>query len=330
VQVGAENIVKVKSGTVVTGPIVSGELRAEHEATVRAELGGSMLQVNVEEGQPVRQGALLGRIDAATLDDARRSAESAVRSAENQLEVARKESERTQQLVAAGALAQRDLDVAKSNVTSAEAQLADARSRLVSVQKQLSDAVLRAPISGVVSNRAVSKGDVVTVGMELLTIIDPTSMRLEASVPSEQFGELRPGAPVQFTVRGYDQPFEGKVERISPSADPVTRQIPIFVAIPNVAGRLVAGLYAEGRVVSKSAQGLVVPDNAVNTTSGSPWVARVAGGKVEKVNVTLGLRDPRTEQVQIVSGVNDGDIVLRGPAQGIAPGTPVKIGQEAS
>jgi RND family efflux transporter MFP subunit len=231
-------------------------------------------------------------------------------------------------LVAAGALAQRDLDVARSNVTSAEAQLADARSRLVSVRKQLSDAVLRAPISGIVSNRAVNKGDVVTAGMELLTIIDPTSLRLEASVPSEQFGEVQRGAPVQFTVRGYDKPIEGKVERISPSADPATRQIPIFVAIPNVGGRLVAGLYAEGRVITESVRGLVVPENAVNTTAEAPWVARVVGGKVEKITVTLGLRDPRTEQVQIASGVNDGDIVLRGPAQGIAPGTPVTIGQE--
>jgi membrane fusion protein (multidrug efflux system) len=330
VLVGQENVVQAKSGTIVSGPIVSGELRPEREATVRAELGGSMLQVNAEEGQSVRSGTLLGRIEAPTLDDSRRSAESAVRSAENQLEVARKEAERTQQLVAAGALAQRDLDVAGSNVTSAEAQLADARSRLVSVQKQLSDATLRAPISGIVSDRAVNKGDVVTVGMPLFTVIDPGSMRLEASVPSEELSALRRGGTVQFTVRGYEQPFEGRIARISPTADPVTRQVPIFVAIPNTGGRLVAGLYAEGRVVAQSATGVVVPEDAVNAAANPPWVVRVVGQKTEKVNVTLGLRDPRTERLQIVSGVNEGDILLRGAAQGIAPGTPVNIGQPKS
>jgi hypothetical protein len=92
----------------------------------------------------------------------------------------------------------------------------------------------------------------------------------------------------------------------------------------------VAGLYAEGRVVAKSADGLVVPEDAVNITANPPWALRVAGGKTEKVNLTLGLRDPRMEQVQIVSGVNEGDVLLRGAAQGIAPGTPVNIGQPKS
>jgi multidrug efflux pump subunit AcrA (membrane-fusion protein) len=139
VQVGPENVVTVRRDRIVTGPLISGELRAAREATVRAELGGSMLKVAAEEGQSVRRGAILGRIEAATLEDARRSAESSVKSAESQLAVARREAERTAQLVTAGALAQRDLDVARSNVAAAEAQLAEARARLVTASKQLGD-----------------------------------------------------------------------------------------------------------------------------------------------------------------------------------------------
>jgi membrane fusion protein, multidrug efflux system len=326
VQVGPENVVVAKRDTIVSGPIISGELRPEREATVRAELGGSVLQVSVQEGEPVKQGAVIGRIEAPTLEDARRSAASTVQAAENQLAVARREAERTEELVEAGALAVRDLDVAKANVTAAAAQLADARSRLSTAQKQLGDAIIRAPITGILSDRAVNSGDVVTTGTALFTIIDPSSMRLEASVPSEELASLRVGAPVQFTVRGYDQSFEGRIERISPAADPTTRQVPIFVAIPNVGGRLVAGLYAEGRVVSESASGLVVPANAVNTSGDRAWVLRVTGGKAEKVEVTLGLRDERTERVQIAGGVNEGDVLLRGAAQGITPGTPVNLG----
>ena len=325
VQIGPENVVTVKRDVIVIGPIVSGELRAEREATVRAELGGQMLEVTVDEGRPVRKGMLLGRIEARSLADTRQSTLSAVRSAENQLAVARREAERTEQLVKAGALAQRDLDTAFSNVSAAEAQVADARARLASAEADLADAVIRSPIDGVVARRAVNAGDVVSPGTELFTIMDPSALRLHAAVPSDDLRVLRVGAPVQFQVRGYDEPLEGRIDRIAPQADAVTRQVPIYVTIPNVGGQLVAGLFAEGRVIAESAEGLVVPMSAVNTRGPKPWVVRVTNGQAEKLDVELGLVDPRTERLQIASGVNEGDMLLRGSAQGITPGTPVSV-----
>jgi RND family efflux transporter MFP subunit len=325
VQIGSENVVAVERGTVIVGPIISGELRPQREATVRAELGGSMLQVTVEEGQSVRRGQLLGRIETRTLESARLSAASAVRSAENALAVARREAERTEKLVAAGALAARDLDVAHNTVSSTEAQLADARNRLAAAERELGDAIINAPIAGIVSRRAVNVGDVVSVGTELFTIIDPSSMRLEASVPSDDLRQLTRGSMVDFRVRGYDERLEGEIERIAPQADATTRQVPIFVAVPNTGGRFVAGLFAEGRVISESAEGLVVPLNAVNTSGATPWVLKVTDGRTERVDVTLGLRDPRSERVQIASGLNEGDVLLRGAAQGIQPGTSVQV-----
>ena len=329
VQIGAENVVRVTRGELVVGPVISGELRAGREATVRAELSGPMIDVAIEEGQPVRRGALLGRIEARQLEDARRSAETAVKSAENQLEVAQREASRTEELVKAGALAARDLDRARASVITAEAQAAEARARLVSAQSQLADTVLNAPIAGIVSDRAVNTGDVVSPGTVLFTIIDPSSMRLEASVPSSAVGELRIGARVGFTIRGYDQPFEGRIERINPQADPATRQVPIYVSIPNVSGRLVAGLFAEGRVVTRAAEGIIAPVSAVNTSDQSPWVLRVNDGKAERVDVVLDLRDDATEQVLVAQGLVEGDVLLRGAAQGITPGTPVRVGGAA-
>lgn len=326
VQVGPENVVRVERGTIIVGPLLSGELQAAREARVRAELGGAVLQVLAEEGQSVRQGTVLARIEARTMADTRQSAASAVRSAEGLLTVAQREAERTQQLVSAGALAQRELDVARSAVTSAEAQVADARARLATAEAALDDAIIRAPLSGVVANRAVNSGDIVSPGTELFTIIEPSSMRLEASVPSDDLRSLRVGLPVRFQVRGYDEAFTGRIERIAPQADAATRQVPIFVAIPNNGGRLVAGLFAEGRVVSESSEGLVAPVNAVNRTSGTPWVLRVKDGRTEKIDVQIGLLDARTEQLQIASGVSQGDVLLRGAAQGITPGTLVRIG----
>lgn len=325
VQIGQENVVRAESGTIVVGPILSGELRPQREATIRAELGGSMLEVTVDEGQAVTRGMLLGRIETRTLDDARLSATSAVRSVENQLAVAQREAERTEKLVTAGAVAARDLDLARANVTAVEAQLADAKARLAAAERQLGDAVLRAPISGIVSSKDVNVGDVVGLGTALFTVIDPSSMRLEAAVPSDDLARLKVGATVEFQVRGYEQTFKGRIERLAPQADPTTRQVPIFVAIPNVGGRLVAGLFAEGRVVSQSATGVVVPLNAVNTSAASPWVLRVAAGKTERVDVVLGLSDPRTERVQVTTGLTEGDTLLRGASQGITPGTAVQV-----
>jgi membrane fusion protein, multidrug efflux system len=326
IEIGKENVVAVARDEISVGPLVSGELKAEREATVRAELGGSVLRVTAEEGQPVRRGALLAQIEDRALGDSVASAQSAVRSAEHALEVAERELKRSESLVKGGALAERDLDVARTTAESARAQLADARARLASARRALADATVYSPMSGVVSRRHVNAGDVVSAGSELYTIIDPSSMRLEAAVPSEQLAAIRVGAPVIFEVRGYpDQTFDGRIERISPAADPATRQVPIFVTIPNKAGRLVAGLFADGRVTRESRQGLVVPETAVNFNGPQPWVLRVKDGKAERVPVTVGLRDQQTERVEIASGVNEGDILLLGAAQGMTPGTPVKI-----
>ena len=332
VQVGAENVAAVATDDISTGPLISGTLMAEKDATVRAEASGSLLQVTASEGQAVRRGQLLARVEDQALGDANKSAQSAVRSAEQALGVAEREAARTESLVKGGALAERELDIARNAVTAAQAQLEDARSRLASSAKQLGNLTVRAPIDGVVASRPANAGDVVSAGTELYHIIDPRSMRLEAAVPSESLSLIKIGLPVQFEVRGYPgQPFTGRIERISPAADPVTRQVSIFVTIPNTAGRLVAGLFAEGRVAQQSRRALVVPLAAVNTADPkAPWVLRAADGKAERVAVTLGLRDEQTERVEITGGVKEGDRLLVGPAQAITPGTPLQLSHGAA
>src|SRR4029453_16430776 len=98
--------------------------------------------------------------------------------------VARREVERTEKLVTAGAIAARELDLVKSNVTAVEAQLADAKSRLPRAERQLGDAVIRAPIGGIVSKKSVNVGDVVSPGTEPFTVIDPPASRPGAPGPA--------------------------------------------------------------------------------------------------------------------------------------------------
>ena len=331
VSVGRESVVTVSAAEIRTGPLLSGELRAAREATVRAKMPGSVLEVRAEEGQTVQRGAVIARIEARPLQDALLSSQSAVRSAEQSLAVAEREAERTASLVKGGALAERDLELSRTAVTGAQAQLADARARLASVRQQLDDAVVTAPIGGVVSGRPVNAGDVVSPGTLMATIIDPSSMLLEASVPSEALAALKLGTPVEFEVRGYPgQTFDGHIERIAPSADPVTRQVTIFVDVPNTRGRLVAGLFAEGRVTSERRQAIVVPATAVDTGGQNPWVLRLRDGKAERVTVQLGVRDDRSERIEIRSGVAAGDVLLIGAARAVTPGTPVTVAGAAS
>ena len=328
VQIGKESVARVQREEIRTGPLISGQLAAARSATVRAEVGGSIEMASLEEGQAVRQGAVLARIAARDLTDALASARVAVTSAEAALGLAESEARRTAALVEGGALATRELENAQNAVSNARSQVAAARARLSSAEAQLADTVVRSPIAGLVSEKAVNAGDVVSPGTALYTVIDPSSMRLEASVPSEELLRLRRGAPVQFTVRGYDgQTFTGTIERISPTADPATRQVPIWVSIPNAGGRLIAGLYAEGRIETQKKQALVVPGTAVDAAGASPAVTRVREGKAERVAVSLGLKDADTERVEITDGLQEGDTLLVGAARGITPGTSVAIPQ---
>jgi multidrug efflux pump subunit AcrA (membrane-fusion protein) len=146
-------------------------------------------------------------------------------------------------------------------------------------------------------------------------------------VPSDQIRDVRPGAKVLFNVRGVDGDLVGRVDRLSASADPVTRQVSIFVTLPNTGGRLIAGLFAEGRVETATHDGVVVPIAAVDETGPTPLVTRIRNGKAELVTVTLGARQSETEQVEIASGISAGDVVVVGSAKGMPNGTPVQVMQ---
>jgi RND family efflux transporter MFP subunit len=326
VDVGVQNIAVVERTMLRVGPLLSGSLEPVREAEVRAEITGTVVQSLVDNGQPVQKGQLLARIDDTAIRDQWLSARSMVTAAENAAAVARREEERAQRLAEAGAVAERELDAARQARITAVAQLDDARARLSQARRQLDNTQIRAPFAGLVSERAASAGDVMQPGSEMFTIVDPSSMRLEASVSSDALTALRIGDPVEFKVNAYpDRTFTGRVERINPTADPATRQVRIYVAIPNTGGRLVAGLFAEGRVATDSREALIVPENAVDVRSVRPTALRVKSGRAERVEVELGLEDEAGERVEIRNGLSAGDTVLLGAALGVTPGSQVRV-----
>jgi len=327
--VGPADAAVVTRGTVATGPVLSGTLTAQRAATLRAELAGSVLDTLVEPGTPVNAGQLLAHLDATSLQDAVNSAQSAVTNARNSLSVAQHEEERQRVLVSAGAVAARNIETAHQQAVGANAALAQAESQLATARKQIGNTRVTAPFAGVVSEKLVSAGDVVQIGTALYTVVDPTSLQLEASVPAEQIGQLHAGAPADFTVTGYaGRTFEGTITRINPSADPATRQVRVYATVPNSGRVLVAGLYAEGRVASQARTGLTLPAAAIDHRMHKPAVLRVNNGKVERVDVELGISDEQAQRVEVRNGVQAGDIVLLGAAQELAPGTPVQLTPE--
>lgn len=326
VAVGAENIAVVGQGELSSGPAISGALGPEREATVRAQVPGAVLKVNVDQGVRVNAGQSLAQIDDRTMRDAFLSARSGMTTANSSAERAKRDLERSERLAQAGAIAERDLEQARLASSAAESQLADAQARLTMAQKQLDDAQIKAPFSGVVSMRSVSEGDVVSPGTALFSVVDPSSMRFEASVPAAQLSQVKVGAPVSFTVSGYpDRRFTGKVARISPTVEPGTGQVRIVVSVPNASSNLVAGLFANGRIASEQRSGMTAPYGAVDMRGLKPTVLRLKGGVAERVEVVLGVRDEDLERYEIVSGVTAGDTLLVGAAQGITPGTAVRV-----
>jgi membrane fusion protein, multidrug efflux system len=328
VLIGRENLAVATVAELRSGPPISGSLEPKVEARVRSEIMGPVERTFADEGQRVRQGVLLAKIDDISIRDAYLSAKSAVRSAESALRNAQRNAERASRLAKAGALPERDLETALQNQTNAEGTLADAQARLASAEKQLARTQVRSPINGVVSEREVAPGDVVQVGGAMFTILDLRTLRLEATVPVDEVDRLKVGTPVEFTVSGSERRFTGKIERINPAVDPATRQVRIYVEIPNAEQSLVAGLFAEGRVATDKRRAIAVPLAAVDSRGTSPAIHRLRGGKVDVVSVQLGVRDEQAELVEVAAGLVQGDTVLLGSAQGITEGTAVRVTQD--
>ena len=328
VTIGRENLAIAELAELRSGPAISGTLQPKLEARVRAEIMGSVEHTYVDEGQRVRKGVLLARIDDSAVRDAYLSARSGVRTAESALQNAQRNAERATRLEQAGALPERDLETAQLNLTNAQGALADARARLAAAQKQLGNTEVRSPIDGSVSERQVAAGDVVQVGGAMFTIVDLRTLRLEATVPIEELGRLRVGSPVEFGVTGFDRRFTGKIERINPAVDSATRQVRIYVTIPNAEQSLVSGLFAEGRVATDARRAIAVPVSAIDRRGTSPVIHRIKEGKVQVVPVQLGVEDEAAELVEIHAGVVQGDTVLLGSAQAVTEGSPVRVSQE--
>jgi RND family efflux transporter MFP subunit len=328
VEVAADNVAMVDSMLVESGPILSGTLIAERTARLRPQVGGTILSLPVRVGMRVARGALIAVIDTVVVADQLRAAWLGLQGAELAAADAARNRERSEELHRAGAIAVRDLEVSRTAAVQAEAMLEDARARVASARQRRDDAMVRAPFAGVIAEVPASVGDVVSAagGGVIATVVDPTVLELEAGVPAQNLGAMRPGARVQFAVPAHPgRIFEGVIARVSPAIDAATGQVVIYARVPNPDGVLAAGLFAEGRVTVASSRGLAVPLNALDPAARVPSVRRIRGGLVESVPVQLGIRDELLERVEVTGGLVQGDTVLVAGALGTPLGAQVRV-----
>ena len=325
-KLAAEDVLTLGQRSIASGPSITGSILPEKRADLRAEVSAVVLSVLKENGDPVRKGQLLVQLDDTAIRDTLASAQTAAQAAAQAFDQAQRQYERMVKLREGGLVSAQQLEDAEVRRNATQSDREAARSRLVAAQQQQARTMVRAPFDGIVSDRRVSGGDTAQVGKELMKVIDPRSLRFEGFVSADSIGQVKPGQKVAFRVHGFEgKEFGGTIARVNPAANAMTRQVEVLVNFaPGQQQPGIAGLYAEGRVEVAQRQGLSVPAGAIARDGDSAFAWKVAGGKLHKVTLKLGDRDPRSGEYIVESGLAAGDVVLRYPTTTLHDQQPVK------
>jgi RND family efflux transporter MFP subunit len=305
---------------------VTGSIQPERKADLRAEVSAVVLQVLKENGDVVRRGDVLVRLDQTSIRDNLQSAQANVRNATQALDQAERNLQRLKTLRASGMTSLQALDDAEVRRNAAQSELSASNAREVLAQQQLERTVVRAPFDGVVSDRKASAGDTASIGKELLKVIDPASMRFAGRVSADKISVVSVGQSVSFRINGYaGQEFRGKVTRVDPSANDVTRQVEVLISINDAKQARVSGLYAEGTIETGNVKAVTLPESVVVRSGDKTSVWRVKDNSLSQIELALGTRDPRTGYFEVRSGLADGDIILRSPSSNFKEGQRVEL-----
>lgn len=313
--ISQEDVIVLRNNALNSGPSITGSIEPERRADLRAEVPAVVIAVLKENGDPVKRGDLLVRLDQTSIRDSLSSAQSSMSAASQAYEQAERQFQRMKTLRETGVVSAQQLEDVEIRRNTAMSDREAARSRAVTARQQLERTEVRAPFDGIVSDRKVSAGDTTQVGKELLKVIDPNSLRFEGLVSADAIGELEVGQAVWFRIHGFgERDFTGKVTRVNPAANITTRQVEVLVSFDDAKQQPnVAGLYAEGRVETRSTNTLALATATVVREGDNSYAWVVKEGKLHKTPLKLGDRDPRSGSYAIVSGLNEGDQVLRFP-----------------
>lgn len=329
IELSASDVVQVQNMDMVLGLPVSGTLKASQSAMVKARVVGELLELTVREGDVVKAGQVIARIDPTEYQARERQAKQQADAAWAQVDIAQKQYDNNKALVDQGFISQTALQNAMASLNGAKATHMAAVAALDVARKALDDATLRSPISGQIAQRLAQPGERMALDARIVEVVNLTQLELEAALPAADAGLVRQGMKAQLKIEGQDEAVTAQVLRINPAAQAASRSVLVYLGVPGQEG-LRQGLFAEGLLGTRSARALAVPLSSVRTDKPLPYVQVVDGDRVRHVSVQTGTRTEKTQQnVTLtwveVKGLSEGTQVLMASAGAVREGTQVKF-----
>ncbi len=338
VELAATDVVQAQTRELSQGLPVSGSLKAVNSAVVKARVAGELQGLTVREGDFVKAGQVLARIDASEYQSRVRQAQEQADSAKAQIDIVQRQYDNNQALVNQGFISRTALDTSLANLNAAKANHKAALAAADVARKSLDDTVLRAPLAGQVSQRLAQPGERIGVDARVLEIVDLSRLELEASLSAADALSVRPGQRAVLQIEGSAQTVTATVARINPSAQAGSRSVLVYLGItsasPSTAlqSGLRQGLFAQGTLGTARISALAVPLSAVRTDKPAPYVQVVENNQVAHKPVALGARGHSAtgvgnEVMVAVQGLTENAVVIQSALGALREGTAVKFTQ---
>ena len=349
VELAASDLFTAQVITLAQGLPVSGALKAVNSAFVKARVAGELQGLTVREGDFVKAGQIIARIDVSEYAARVRQAQQLASSAKAQTDVAQRQYDNNQALVNEGFISKTALDTSLANLNAARASYQAAVAGADIASKSVQDTVLKAPIAGQVAQRLAQPGERVGIDTRVIEIVDLGQLELEASLSASDGAQVRIGQTAALRVEGSNQPITARVVRINPNAQAGSRNVLAYLRLDAPAatdvtansGALRQGLFAQGTLATVRAELLAVPVSSVRTDKPAPYVQTVEASKpadprtadgpsrvVVHRAVTLGQRGASNqagEPMVAVTGLSVGATVLRAAVGALREGTRVSV-----
>ena len=323
-ELSSADLLQVKTLTLVQTLAISGPLKAVNSAIIKARVPGELQGLSVREGDFVKAGQTLARIEATEFQARVRQARQQAEAARAQVAIAQRSFDNNRALVAQGFISSTALSASQATLAAAESTYQAAQAGADVATKSLADTVLRAPISGHVSQRLAQPGERVAVDARILEIVDLSRLELEASLSAADSLKVKVGQVALLSVEGASQPISAKVVRINPSAIAGSRAVLVYLAL-EAAANLRQGLFVQGALSTGSNRTLAAPLSAVRTDKPQPYVQAVLNGRVLHQTVEVGERGELDGQTMVgIQGVPEGTVILSGSVGAMLAGTQVK------
>lgn len=300
----------------------TGSIRPWARVSPGTKILGRVEAVTVREGDRVRRGQLLVRLERRDLEAAVEQARAAVAMAEAELERARAQHDRMRSLQSRGSVTDKNLEDAVAGFRVAEAALQQARANLSAAEVTLGYAEIRSPVSGFVTAKRVESGDMASPGAALLVVEDLARVKVVLTVPESDVVGLAPGAPARVAVDVLESSWDATVDRVNPSGDPASRTFDVELVLDNADGRLKSGMFARATFARGTRQALLVPAGAV-----------VRRGALEGLFVLDAERRARLrwirtgraldDRIEVLSGLEPGERFVVDPPLTLGDGTTV-------